>query len=727
MNLKNVGFFKLHVEKILLGVCVLIAAAIVYFYMPAGAYSISAKVGSSRQADRPATPADLVKSIAAEAQRLEQTVRRNQPSLESVSESVYSEYGERLLIRLMRESVPTDQRLAMLHSGGLDSSIILFNGSDDRPYWLPELPAVAELIAHQDYAVLAEPAALQGHFQELLEQQQDAQRIDSNRLALEQVRAIDELISHRDPRDFRYVTVAGRFDLDDMLARFQAPPPSDEYRPVPQRLAAYRASHVTEVMLERQTWDPVKEQWGATARVPMTPGQIQIASAELNEDDPNLQVRIDQLNNNIVSLQEDLVSPEFPPVAEHSRPWLNPFGEHKPLTGEQRREIIQLTKEINQLRKRIDAEDQKMANQRQRAAAVSQRAARQTNQPGGGFADMMSPTGGGARRGRAPTVVRPQANVKTAEQRIEENIARLQEELDKKLTRYEELAGENAVGDTWRNPRRRQNFIQNMGPPGMMGGDMMAMEMMMMMGMGPGMTPPGANYQMPRRRPRPRKARPRQADQVVETDEDQEEQGNKIDLWAHDLTVKPGETYRYRIVLGLYNPLFHQRDLSDQQHKEHFTKHTIHTAPSEWTDSISVRPEPQWFLVDARHDSQAVKVEMWKVHDGKPHKAEFTLRAGDVIGGTAQLKLGAESRTTPVDLFVDAAIVDVHALGGRGDSLSSLSPVLRFVDLASGQLRERSPNDDRGSDDRDFYTSELGLLQGLDPDETTTSATRPGL
>ena len=97
-------------------------------------------------------------------------------------------------------------------------------------------------------------------------------------------------------------------------------------------------------------------------------------------------------------------------------------------------------------------------------------------------------------------------------------------------------------------------------------------------------------------------------------------------VWAHDITVKPGKTYRYRMTLQLANPFFgHKPSLYDEQ-KPLAQSVIIPSSVSEWTEAIEVKKSRQWFVVNSKmsdegffpspFDRGSVTVETFEFSDG---------------------------------------------------------------------------------------------------------------
>jgi len=181
-------------------------------------------------------------------------------------------------------------------------------------------------------------------------------------------------------------------------------------------------------------------------------------------------------------------------------------------------------------------------------------------------------------------------------------------------------------------------------------------------------------------------------------------------VWALDVTVEPGKTYRYKLVAAVVNPLYGVNGLADDQLEAN--RHMASLAPSQedfdetdWTDPIVIAPKAQFFVVQARDSS--VNVEVWRVFDGERVKEEFRVSPGDPIGG------GVIRGAAAIDMRTGATVVDIDR---RKDINGQVVFTLIFID-ADGVLHERSVQEDQSSPDRrrleqEFRDQREGILPG---------------
>lgn len=143
-----------------------------------------------------------------------------------------------------------------------------------------------------------------------------------------------------------------------------------------------------------------------------------------------------------------------------------------------------------------------------------------------------------------------------------------------------------------------------------------------------------------------------EADDLAKTD--------TLVVWAHDLGVKPGATYRYRARLEIYNPFFARtRQLSGEQ-ADLAKAFSLSTAVSEWSEPVSMEPEVTFFLVDAgpgegRLGLGTAKFEVFRYVEGERRRETFTVQPGDRIGD--ERATGKVKRE--IDFGTDWFVVDV--------------------------------------------------------------------
>jgi hypothetical protein len=124
-------------------------------------------------------------------------------------------------------------------------------------------------------------------------------------------------------------------------------------------------------------------------------------------------------------------------------------------------------------------------------------------------------------------------------------------------------------------------------------------------------------------------------------------------LVAHDVTVKAGQTYRYRVVVAMLDPYFMKSQLPDKEKAKYFKMLALLSKPGAASEPVTVGQPSQFFLsrVDAQNATFAVRY----LRAGVWQTGTISVRRGFPIAG--EVKLGTES----VALSNGQILVDVSA------------------------------------------------------------------
>lgn len=205
----------------------------------------------------------------------------------------------------------------------------------------------------------------------------------------------------------------------------------------------------------------------------------------------------------------------------------------------------------------------------------------------------------------------------------------------------------------------------------------------------------------------------------AQVDELNLEEGATLRVYAADPTMRPGMTYRYKLVVAAINPLYAMPALAPDQLAENQSKAALLPSAEEIEamDWIEVTTEPtiQYFYVSGT--GSRGKVEVYRRVNGEMTQQSFDVSPGDVVGGVVDIE-GQEA-----DLNTGLILVDIEGrknpLGGGNDSRMIL------VD-ESGNLVERFSSIDSKNADRRALKRELDegpekVLRGKEDDEENAS------
>ena len=114
--------------------------------------------------------------------------------------------------------------------------------------------------------------------------------------------------------------------------------------------------------------------------------------------------------------------------------------------------------------------------------------------------------------------------------------------------------------------------------------------------------------------------------------------GGKVWVWAHDLSVTPGEVYRYRVSIEVANPFFGRKPSLFPEQQELADPVLLSSVPSDWSEPIEARPPLQWFVLraipkggsmtTATIDAGRISAEVYRFTNGSWHKDTFQVSAG---------------------------------------------------------------------------------------------------
>ena len=196
----------------------------------------------------------------------------------------------------------------------------------------------------------------------------------------------------------------------------------------------------------------------------------------------------------------------------------------------------------------------------------------------------------------------------------------------------------------------------------------------------------------------------------------------KIGVWAHDLTVEPGITYRYRLRVRVLNPLFRQQRLTERQKSEHYNRLSLDSHATVWSKPVHIDPRLQFFVVGADRSMRQATVEVYCMFNGQRQVEAFKVAPGDTIGGTVHWPLNGELQA--VNMQIDALVVDVGTstrLGSMGDNA-----VLLYYDRLRQQLDRRFIADDLKDPNLIRLKNEVSQARTEEKDQSVHAGSRWG-
>lgn len=145
-------------------------------------------------------------------------------------------------------------------------------------------------------------------------------------------------------------------------------------------------------------------------------------------------------------------------------------------------------------------------------------------------------------------------------------------------------------------------------------------------------------------------------------------------FWAYDDTVEPKKSYRYRIRLGVFNPIAGTNQFSEQD-KSHKNDVILWSELSDETEVVDIPGRAYFFASDIQKAAKVVTVEVCKYALGYWYSERFSVKQGEVIGKVEPVELKGEEQQPGVivpemiDYGTGAVFVDCFAVndwsGGR--------------------------------------------------------------
>lgn len=174
--------------------------------------------------------------------------------------------------------------------------------------------------------------------------------------------------------------------------------------------------------------------------------------------------------------------------------------------------------------------------------------------------------------------------------------------------------------------------------------------------------------------------------------------------WAHDGSVQPGKTYRYKIRYSLKNPVFGAKGIANPPALA--DGHAIVSKDSEWSPEVSIGERAYYYVTRTNVNNGTAIFEVYTFGNGQWNVSNFTAAAGDAVG----------AKKDEVDYTTGYTVVDVRS--ERNDQVVVLAD-------AEGNLRRRSLRSDSADQQRDKLKQQIAA--GLPLPEGTPAGMPPGM
>jgi hypothetical protein len=125
-----------------------------------------------------------------------------------------------------------------------------------------------------------------------------------------------------------------------------------------------------------------------------------------------------------------------------------------------------------------------------------------------------------------------------------------------------------------------------------------------------------------------------------------------VTIWAHDDSVQPGHTYRYKLRYILRNPVFQTTGVCKPQSLA--ATFWMKSVDSAWSPDINVKSETNFFAVNTSPVGGRVKFDIFRWKNGIWQQQTVDATPGDMVGSTQG------TGTTAVDFKTGLTLVDVR-------------------------------------------------------------------
>lgn len=312
MKIKNVSFIEAHIEKLILGVAVLVFLGSVYIYVLGSPNAI--EIGGEMT-----DPGEIDTKLLDDANRLRSKIKSSKPHDELVKLSV-PPYRENFQSRASLTYLP--EQLA--YSWSIPANIGIGDGGEFPKYHVPAVPAPTIAATSTEINTIV------------------ADELKNNE-------ALAKRFPDGPPLDVQIVSIAGTFPMNEMVAELEKNPDNEEVLALVPEWWKEQFS-ILEVEVERQMQNE-DGSWSEATYVTGVPGTLNFHNRpEIVTSDVGRQI-ITQLTKNRL----EIIQPTVPRMVQ---PWAPPAG--------QKTEVDPRVREIQQLENEILTLNNQLANQEQR-------------------------------------------------------------------------------------------------------------------------------------------------------------------------------------------------------------------------------------------------------------------------------------------------------------------------------------------------------------------------
>ncbi|MBN2313236.1 MAG: hypothetical protein JXM79_04860 [Sedimentisphaerales bacterium] len=234
-----------------------------------------------------------------------------------------------------------------------------------------------------------------------------------------------------------------------------------------------------------------------------------------------------------------------------------------------------------------------------------------------------------------------------------------------RTSRRSSTSSRTGVPGNMADPRGRSSGRDSRGRTSDLYGDMMYGDMME-----PGMGGVNARYS-------PLNEVYTKYDEMVLTRLTEFEKLEKLTFWAHDDTVEPRKTYRYRLRLGVFNPVAGTNKMN-AKYKDQKSDVILWSDFSDVTEPVEIMGKLYFFANNVREADKAVNVEVARLALGRWHSDEFWVRQGEVIGEPREPEPEKEDRNSRQNRMNDPTGRFDPMMGARTQQKTNVPEIIDY-------------------------------------------------
>ena len=156
-------------------------------------------------------------------------------------------------------------------------------------------------------------------------------------------------------------------------------------------------------------------------------------------------------------------------------------------------------------------------------------------------------------------------------------------------------------------------------------------------------------------------------------------------FWHHDDTVEPKHTYRYRIRLGVFNPVAGTNQVSQQDISQK-NKVILWSDFSNVTEPVEIPGRSYFFARDIQEAAKTITVTVCRYVLGHWYSENFAVNNGEAIGDVKEVEIEEDK-----DKNQRGRVIGSRLTGGRADYAGDYLGAERYTSMATPQKKTNVP------------------------------------